>query len=287
MLLLAASLILIAPDGDLEVADAPIGASDKEVTRAERLYEDAKYEKALNAIKKGCGNAADPVRCERIKAYIHIALGEAFAARAAFDRMLIHDPDASLGPDVSPKLQGMFADAKRAMVDVKAMRLEPLLARLEAGAPVLLEVKNPNASMVELLTVHVSAPGKRSFEPVVLSLEGEVWSGSWVLTDPPGGGPARYYLKVDLAGEVPVAVGSEGTPLDLEAPGSETTEAWSPYEEEQPAVEEGDLPTWVPIAIGGGAAVVVGAVVGIVLAVVLGGQEPPPGSIEINYEFFE
>jgi hypothetical protein len=267
MLVAAVILVIAAPDPAVDVA------------AAQALFDDARYTDALEALAPGCNTAADPVGCERLRAFIHVALGNAFEARAAFDSMLALDPDASLGPDVAPKLQAMFGDAKRAMVDVRAMHLEPL-TRSEKGKA-LLEVKNPEAGSIEGITVHIESGGG-TFAAVPLALEGEVWSAT---TKIPALSKARYYMVASLAGNVTVDLGRESDPLEVTVAGSTAGPGDGIGPDLGAGANESGLPAWAPWAIGGGIAAAVAAAV--VVGVVVGTQKPAPGSLGVTVAFQE
>src|SRR5512145_3373168 len=114
MLALVASLSLLAPAAD--------------VARAQRLYDQALYEGALEALTPSCEAAGDGVACERLRAFIHVALGQEAEALVAFSRLLSADANATLGDDVAPKLQAMFNDVKRSLRELGGLALEPVEA---------------------------------------------------------------------------------------------------------------------------------------------------------------
>lgn len=274
-----------------------------DLERAQALYDDARYEKALNALGPSCDAAPDPVACEKLRALVHIALGEAFEARSAFDRLLARDPEARLGPEVSPKVQAMFADARNAMTDVLAMRLA---APVRTNGRLLLEVPNPPAGTVEALGAVVAPEGSTDYRMVPLELRGEVWSGS--VEGGNLGSSFRYFLAVSLVGQVQLLVGSEEVPFiarvdsgrgrghdhdhdhghdhdhdhghddggDRDDPDDQGS--LGPWLEEPSLL---GLPRWGVIAIGSGAAAVV---LGVVIGSVAAASGGATGDLKINIE---
>lgn len=256
------------PSSQAEGGDAQGGGEPGSVSAAQKAYDNARYEEALRLLGDNCRNTEDPPGCERLRGFIHVALGEAQAARAAFDRMLALDPTATLGPDVSPKLQAQFAEAKKAMIDVQGMRIEKLEGQV--GDTVLLEVKNPPSHTVEGLVAHITRDGKE-FAAVPLRLEGEVWAGSWHVGPESDDKPVRYYLEAQLAGGAEVQVGEASRSFALD---------WAPASERSAEKPSGGLPGWAPWVIGGGVAAAV--VTAIVVGVVVASQPPAPGAVQVN-----
>lgn len=251
---------------------------DPIITKAQHAYDDARYEKALNILGDNCKLLADPVACERLRAFVHIALGESDKARAAFDRMLSLDPSATLGDDVSPKIKQQFADAQAAITEVQAMRVER--PHQVSSGSWLLEVRNPSANNVDALAVFAST-SKDDFIRIDLSREGEVWVGTWrVGRDAPP--TAQYYFEASLAGGAVVEIGTRDQPFELTLGTSRPADETPPQKVDD---EEGGggLPSWAPWAIGAGvgAAVITAVIVGVVVAT----QGGPTGAVAVNIHY--
>jgi len=265
--------------------------SSPDLSKAQRHYDRARYEKALELLGASCDDAGDFLACERLRALIHIALGEPDQARSAFGRMLTRDPDASLGPDVSPKVQSFFTSAKREVLELTNLEIEPVdLADDEA--PWVLKVFQPNVDNLEAVTAHVIPPGREVFEKIELAKEGDVFVGS-LDAEVPEDGTARYYLVSRVSTGAEIAAGSETEPLELavrvigggSGDGGGEGDGGSPFD--LPGMEDDDedgLPTWALWTIVGGGVAAVALTV--TLAVVLSGSAEP-GSVDVNIRFVD
>ena len=123
--------------------------------------------------------------------------------------MLSRNPDADLGPDVSPKLQSVFSAAKRQIAQVTALELEPVApgpaAPGGAGAPWPLSVKTPGDVNLETLHVFIALSSNSRFIDVPMRESNGTWMGMF---DPPGEVSApRYYMVATLTSGVDVNVG--------------------------------------------------------------------------------
>ena len=94
--LLITTLSLVPRWSAAQAEDSP------NIAKAEALFERARYERALKVLGPTCERATEPASCERIRGFVLVALGREKKARAAFERMLLLDPGATLGRDVSP-----------------------------------------------------------------------------------------------------------------------------------------------------------------------------------------
>src|SRR5262249_13073536 len=101
-------------------APARSDSNDRGMARAEALYEKARYKEALRALPESCAGAAP---CERLRAFIHTAIGEEAEAKAAFERLLAVDPEAVLPDDVSPKISAVFDSARGTIVAARDIQL--------------------------------------------------------------------------------------------------------------------------------------------------------------------
>lgn len=270
----------------------PLYVAAPDVAKVEALYEQALYEEALAELRTPC---TDPgrARCERIRAFVQIAVGNATEGRASFDRMVLADSTLELGENASPKLRELHREAKAAIDEVLALRLEPAQA-VGADGRLLLELRNPPTVVLNAATVHIAFPPNHTLdENVELQLEGQVWSGVQVVpSEAATQGAARYRLTAVLPSGVAVAIGSSERPLELPLQSADaepsTRGGWQtatpePSPSDPAPPKEGGLPDWAFWSlIGGGAAVTVA--VGVILAVVLT-QDPDPGTINVNIAF--
>lgn len=273
------------------VAIATLSMASVDVAKVETLYEQALYEEALKHLNEPCADA-EKARCERIRAFVHIAVGNGLEGRAAFDRMILADPHLELGENASPKLREMHREAQSAIAEVQALTLEPAEA-IAADGRLLLELRNPPTVVLNSATVHIALPpADAGYEALQLQLEGQVWSGVHQLpSDSVAHGAARYRIVATLPSGVAVSIGSEERPLELPlaraASEPTTRDGWqsttpAPGPEPSAQTSEG-LPNWAFWSlIGGGAAVTVAT--GILLAVLLT-QDPDPGTVNVTLRF--
>ncbi|MEE8410631.1 MAG: hypothetical protein V3T05_13595 [Myxococcota bacterium] len=271
------------------------GASD--VEKAERLYADARYVTALKALGKTCDGAQDVAACERLRAFILIALGRNDGAVAAFHRMLDGNPDADLGPDASPKFQRMFGEAKRAVIAVRGLEVEPVdLAHAKTAWPI--KVYAPQNVELESITVYLAPPGRESFAEAPLTQGADAWVADVDLGETESG-LGHYYLTAVMQSGVTVSAGTETEPRDVDVrvlgsapfdPGDGNGNGNGPGNSGSPfgvpgvsnASEDDGLPTWAVWSIVGGVAVVVAT--GAVLAVLLSRDEKS-GTIIVTIGF--
>ncbi len=271
-LLLISALALAAPD----------------VERAGQLYEKARYEKALKALGDSCAGAADGVACERLRGFVLAALGQEPEAKAAFERMLVLNPDAMIGDDIAPKLQTLFSNAKRDVNALLLLELDAVDTQAEAGTWVL-RVTLPPEVEIKSLTARVALGSDNRFSEVPLTKQGDAWLGTLKVADE-GGEKLRYSLLATLTTGVAVPSGSDAAPLTRAIRGLKSggpVKSTSPFDSPgmglEPAPAQG-LPDWALWAIVGGAVVVVAA--GVTAAILMT-RDSGPGNVQVNVEFVD
>jgi hypothetical protein len=271
--------------------------SATDVAKAQNLYDKALYERALKALGDSCDQGGELIPCERLRAFILLAVGRDADARAAFQRMLVENPDASLGPDVAPKLLTLFNNAKRDVVELQNLELETIDTKAIPGSWGL-KAHVPDGIELKALTAFVGSEDQMRFGEVPLKKEGGIWLGSTKAAD---SAKLKYYLVATLVTDVSVMIGSETAPLvravpagtgsagpsgdgDGGANGGHSAFDSSGVAATAPGGAATSLPPWAIWSIVGGAAAVV--VVGVTLAVVLT-RESKPGTILVNFELVE
>lgn len=270
-----------------------VAAGASNVEKAERLYEKARYEKALKVLGKSCDGTQEVDACERLRAFILIGLGRKDGAIAAFHRMINGNPDADLGPDASPKFRRMFGDAKRAVIAVRSLEVEPVdLADGMTEWPI--KVYAPQNVEIESITVHLAAPGRETFTAAELTKGGDAWVTDVDLGETESG-LGHYFLTAVMKSGVTVNAGTESEPrdFDLRVLGSASFDSGdgfgdgersSPFD--MPSVTNGDkdegLPTWAVWTIVGGAVALVAT--GVTLAILLS-RDDEPGTILVTIGF--
>ncbi|MBI5509121.1 MAG: hypothetical protein HY903_10240 [Deltaproteobacteria bacterium] len=267
------------------------------IERAEQLYEKAKYERALKELGERCESGSTFAACERLRAFVLLALGRDDDARAAFHRLLVDNPDLSLGPDVAPKLQTLFNNAKRDILETQGLELEPIDTKTATDAWAVKVVAPAGVELGELKAFVLAAADARPVE-VTLKREGDVWVGSVKAT---AGAKLRYFLVAKLASGVEVPSGSESAPLvrGLSSPsgggvgagtgveGDRGDTHGSPFTGPQSGAVtttggSKPLPQWAIWSIVGGAVVLV--LTGVALAIVLT-RDQAPGTVHVNIHF--
>jgi hypothetical protein len=279
MLLLMISLLAVPP---------PTG-----LARAERLYNQARYEDAQKTLGSTC-EGTDAAACERLRGFIHVALGQEREAMAAFARLLTADPKATLGDDVAPKLHDLFDEVRKTLSGLAALELSSIES--EQHGPWTLRVKPPRAADIEAMMVFVAPKEVQNFEGVALRPHGENWTGDWF---PRGtaSGPVRYFIEVHLANGVMIAAGSSAMPR--EAAVNEVVHATA-VKSGSGGLDSGldqpippgssalasptilGLPRWAFWSIvGGGAALLAGSITAAVLLT----RSPSPGTVVVGIQF--
>jgi hypothetical protein len=266
----------------------------QDVARAERLYDQARYDEALESLGPSCDEATSVAECERIRAFTFAALGRDDDARGAFARLLQADSAFELSADVSPRLRQLFGesrDSQGQLTDLTVAAIDVLSAR----GPWIVRVKPSAGKEIGEIVVYIAPSGSDAFQPVTLAPEGDSWVGTF---RPASGetGTARYFIETKLASGAIVVSGSSAVPHNIpanvgagaggeqgEPPGAAVTEAaGGPGFMARMSTKTG-IPEWGLWSIGGGAvAVVVG---GIALTYILL-RDPEPGAInfQVRYE---
>jgi hypothetical protein len=204
--------------------------------------------------------------------------------------MLSADRDASLGPDVAPKLQALFATVKRDVTALAELALAPLRVK-EGETTWVLRLERPEVERLVAITAQVALSGRERFAPVTLAAEGDAWVGALTVDEDEPEGELRYFLVAELRSGAQVFAGSEEAPKSApvrfaagSTPPVGDTEP-SPFDGPTLGTGDGDgagLPPWALWTIvGGGAALVA---IGVTLAVVLSGNDEP-GAVKVNIVF--
>jgi hypothetical protein len=263
-------------------------APKQDVARAERLYEQARYDDALDALGASCADTASPAECERVRAFIYAALGRDDEARAAFGRMIEAKPDATLPNDVSPRLRHLFDDAHTSQGALTELTVDAIDV-LSARGPWVVKVRPPVANDLNSIVVYIAPSGSDAFQPVTLAPEGDSWVGTF---RPASGntGTARYFIETKLASGNIVVSGSNAVPRQIPAivgEGGDTTPIDDgPGGPSEPGfmdrlAQKTGLPKWALWTIGGGAAA---AIIGGATITYFALRDPEPGAIRVRVE---
>lgn len=214
-----------------------VGQSGAELDFAEELYRAAQYEATAEKLGESCADSSDAMRCEVLRALVNLALGRHDLARAAFHRLLVLAPDATLPRDIPPKVRAMFDEAVITLSLVGALSLE--VVRDDRG--LALTVRQPRTLELRSVTAHVAVAGG-ALTPIPLAREGMHWSGHIDSGDT--GDVIHANLIAILNSETPVTLGD--AERGDRVPVAQLATLW---------------PLWSKVAIGGGViALVAGSV---------------------------
>ena len=254
------------------------GSSD--IAAAQKLYDEAKYQAAHDALGKTCEAALDDVGCEELRASILMALGERDLAVAAYTRALLSQPDFEVSMELSPRLLELFKEAKELARGVSRVKLESVTSDPEDRQWHLTTTPMVSAPFVEggeieTVTLYFSAPGSDVFSAAPLALEGDHWSGRLSIGPTHISGIGWYYLRIGMSKGAQLRVGSFEQPRPVRvrrtfesSQFSAVTEGWSGDRRPDSSPNGGQvaMPEWVGMATAVGlATLAVGTVVALVI----------------------
>ena len=145
----------------------------------EELYEDARYEDALLILEEYCSVEKKNGDCERLRAFLYIALEREDDARGTFQNWLSIEPFAELGAEISPRLRNVFDAVKSEVQAVQELEIASLQLASEMDAWNL-EVQTPEEFSLERLTAHIFDQESGEFRLVEFKSGVGVWHGSYV-----------------------------------------------------------------------------------------------------------
>lgn len=251
------------------------------LTEAQRNYENGLFEDALDALGPTCDGSADPVRCEELRAFVHVAIGEDAEAAQAFERMLVREPTASLSRRVAPKIRSLFDDRQAAIATLLNAEIESV-AWDGGNAPV--PVRFVPRGDIELTAVTLILRPDTDVMPqrVPMRYDAGTWIGMAVIEDPKR---ARYALEVEIAAGAMLALKgiSPTTPLPLSefALDEERPDNFlSDPDRDDTDDDDEELPEWAFWSIIGGSVLVGGVVAALLLT--SGSSE---GDLQVNVTF--
>lgn len=232
------------------------------LTRAEQAFDALEFDAAATAFQEALD--APGSREERLKAWEGLALARAFmgqpqAAQAAFEALLVLNPDARVRASLGPKIRAPYEAAREALEGQQAVLT---VTRAQDGR-VVATLEQPRKVAVELL-VAVRQPGSAGFTAVV-----GVPPGPVAVKASPERAVEAYAVARDAGGAVLFEQGSMRAPLRFdarEAPPpavAAAVEAARAGEEEE--LEEARRPLW-PFVVGGVGLAAAGVVLGVVLS---------------------
>lgn len=233
------------------------------LTRAEQAFDALEFDAAAAAFQEAL--AAPGTREERLRAWEGLALSQAFmgqpqAAQAAFEVLLVLDPDARVPSSLGPKIRAPFEAAREALQGQRAVLT---VSRAEDGR-VVATLEQPRPVAVELLAA-VRQPGAAGFTAAV-----GVPPGPVAVKAAPERAVEAYAVARDAGGAVLFQQGSMRAPLRFDArepppPAvASAREAARPSVVEESSGKEGRRSPW-PFVVGGVGLAAAGVVLGLVL----------------------
>jgi hypothetical protein len=197
-------------------------AGDRELAKAQALYDDAHYPDAIavldEVINRKDASAADVLRARLLAGMSHLALAHEEAARSQFRALLRRDPDYVLPPYTSPKIAKLFEAVRR---EVKlAAQLEPLPPQLTQRPSGTFDVRlrlRSRGLAASALQVRWRQRGAQAYQPVPLSqADGELQAVLETQVSRGAAGPQidiEYYVAWPQADGTVVTLGTEAEPL--------------------------------------------------------------------------
>lgn len=245
-LLIAA--LLVAP-----AALVPATVARAQLEEAQTQYEEASFEAALEALERAWQgddlDQDDLIAVLRLRALVHLGLGDLDAVREDVRLLLSLQPDLQLDESLPPEVHAAAEDL-RAEVG-QGIRVRSIVEPTDTGVWIDAEVEGAPAELLRGVRVSGRAGEEAWRSTQEPPLEVTV----------PGGGTVTYHAEaLGPGGAVIAREGSAENPLLWSATG----EASTPEE-----ADGGSSGAWLWAGVGAGAAAVVGAVVAIVL---LGGS---------------
>tara|TARA_B100000959_G_C14844787_1_gene567574 strand:- start:12 stop:857 length:846 start_codon:yes stop_codon:yes gene_type:complete len=166
----------------------------------EELYDEARYEDALLILEEYCAVESKNADCERLRAFLYIALEREDDARTAFQNWLQVEPFAQLGEEISPRLRKVFAAVKEDVEAVENLEISALQLASDMDAWDL-EVQIPEGLVLARLTAHLFDQQSGEFRLVELKSGVGVWHGTHVPRTVQVG-RISYYLVARFPGGV-------------------------------------------------------------------------------------
>ncbi len=222
------------------------------VDEARAMYEEADFEGALAAIDRAL-SGDDLTRDElldalRLRALVHLGMGDAEAMAEAVSAWVALAPDLELDESVPPEIRDAARQARGRGDEELGLRARA--TPTATGVRIDAEVRGDRAELVRTVRLH-----------------GRVGGGAWERSE-----TAPLELAVPDAAEVAYyaeAVGPGGVVVANEGSAREPLR-WSPPAIERDDDDDGSGP-WLWVGLGAGAAAVVGTVVAVLL--VTGGEQ--------------
>ena len=216
-----------------------------QLDEARARYEEADFEAALAALaraERGSDLDADgAVELFRLRALVHLGMGDQDGMREAVRALMLIRPSVELDETTPPEVR-QAADAIRG--ELSPLRVEALLEPTDEGARIDAEVQGDVAGLVRAIRVHTRVAG-----------------GSWLTGEPPVSldvpSGAQLSYRAEALGPGGAVIASDGTADD---PRTWTSTA------EVTEDDEGSGSTWAIVGIGGALAVGLAVVLVVVLS---------------------
>lgn len=269
---MAAALLLSSADAAYAQSLAAECRSNPHLSRAKDQYDRLEFDRAARTLQRAIEYSKncrwDLAEIYRLKAFVDAVNAERERCQRAFEILLALDPDYTMPPEVPPKIQNCFDDAKRVPPERRELKLvHTPPAEVQPNAPVSLPVRVVDPlRLVDQVQVYFRREGVKVFTTVSARADENVSVVIPALSVPPDekGYDMEYFIRaVDRWEGTLEEEGSARKPLKFKV---------------APATAEGGITSqwWFWGAIG---TAVVGGVVLAVIAGSAGGDSIP---IQIN-----
>ncbi|XXF78193.1 hypothetical protein P2318_00105 [Myxococcaceae bacterium GXIMD 01537] len=244
---------------------ATASGAEPVLVRAEQAFDALEFDTAEAGFREALRRPG--THEERVRAWRGLALASAFMgmeadARAAFEALLLVEPDAEVSRALGPKVRAPYEAAREALRGRQAR----LGLRRTGDGRVVASLEQPRPLAAEVV-LYVRQPGDSGFVATRGRVAGVSVPASPVRT------VEAYAVALDAAGGVLFEEGSARAPVRFEATEALLPTVHAPGDveaEEGPVVEEGRGGRVWPWILGGVGVVAAGVVAGIVIA------QPPP-----------
>jgi hypothetical protein len=177
--------------------------SNPHLSRAKDEYDRLEFDRAARTLQRAIEYSRncrwDLAEIYRLKAFVDAVNAERERCQRAFEILLALDPEYQMPPDVPPKIQNCFQDAKRVPVERRELRLvHTAPTEAQPNSPVSLPVKVVDPlRLVDQVQVYFRRQGVKIFTAVVARADENVSVVIPALSVPPDekGYKMEYFVR--------------------------------------------------------------------------------------------
>lgn len=229
-----------------------------DVDQALVLYEEALYQSALETLPEHCEKTtSEAVACETVKGLCEVALGNRKAARRAWTRMCLLEPNAPM-PPLAPALAALWQRGCRLARWMSGFTLDELVVGNDL-AMIRLERPPGPGEKIGALRLGIRHVDDSVFQILALKKVANRWVYETPFALSPG--VYDYYLELELKSGERYSVGNMGKPRSGRAVEHFSSEQFSALTHPWPNYSDNSqneiLPEWGWWAVGASIAVIV------------------------------